>query len=60
MTYKTLRCPEQIVHTDTKADLLDDPIGILRIDIVLYGDPAVLLKLSWGDLYQIGNLGLWW
>lgn len=55
---ETLRSPEEVVHADAEADLLDDAVGVLGIEVVLDGHPTVFLELRWRDLHQIRNFCL--
>lgn len=58
MTYQPLGRPEQVVHADAEANLLDDSVGVLGVDVVLYGYPAVALELCRCNLHQICDLCL--
>lgn len=58
MADEALRGPEQVVHADAQANLLDHPVGVLGVDVVLDGNAALLLELRRCDLHQIRNLGL--
>lgn len=58
MPDESLGCPENIIDADAETNLLDDPVRVLRIDVVLYGYHAVALELSGCDLHQIRNLCL--
>jgi hypothetical protein len=58
MADQSLGCPQKVIHADAEADLLDDSVRVLGVDIVLDGNPTVLLELRWRDLHQIRNLCL--
>ena len=58
MAYQALGGPEEVIEADAQADVLDDLVGILGVDIVLYGHGALLGEILWRDLDEIGNLGL--
>lgn len=58
MSDQPLGRPQQIVHADAEADLLDHAVRVLGVDVVLDGHAAVLLELRWRDLHQIRDLGL--
>lgn len=45
MADQALGRPEQVVHADAQADLLDHPVGVLGVDVVLDGDAALLVEL---------------
>jgi hypothetical protein len=53
-----LRCPEQVIHADAKANLLDHPVGVLGIDVVLDSNSTVLLELRWCYLHQVRDFCL--
>lgn len=53
MTDQALGCPGEVIETDAKANLLDDLIGILGVDVVLDGLHALLVEVLGSDLDQI-------
>ena len=58
MADQALGRPKQVIHANTQANLLDDTIGVLGIDVVLDSDSAMLLELCRCNLHQIRDLGL--
>lgn len=51
MPNEPLRRPQKIIHADAEADLLDDAVRVLGVDVVLDGYAAVLLELRRRDLH---------
>ena len=58
MADEALGGPQQVVHAYAEADLLDHAVGVLGVDVVLDGDPALLVELRRRDLHQVRDLGL--
>ena len=58
MSDQTFRCKEQIVETDTEADLLDDFVGVFGVDVVFNGLCGWLVEVFWFDLHKIRNFSL--
>ncbi len=50
MTNEPFRCREQVVETDTKADLLDHFVGVFGVDVVFYGLRGVFVEVFRDDL----------
>lgn len=55
---ETFRSPQQIVETDTEANLLDHLVGILGVDVVFDRMDTPLGEVIWIDPNQVGNFGL--
>lgn len=53
MADQALGRPEQVVEADAEADLLDDLVGVFRVDVVLDGRDALLTKVVGRDLHEI-------
>lgn len=58
MTDETLGSPQQVIHADAEADLLNDSVGVLGIDTVLYSEVTGRAEVFWRNLHQVGNLSL--
>lgn len=58
MANEAFRCPSDIVQADTETDLLDDLVGVFRIDVVLNGVHALFVKVLWRYLDQVRNFCL--
>lgn len=50
--------PQQIIEADAEANLLNDLIRVLCVDIIFDGGDTLLAEVLWRDLYQVGDLGL--
>lgn len=55
---ESFRSPEQVIEGNAEANLLYHLVGILGVDVVLYCDDALFLKVLWGNLDEIRNFCL--
>ena len=58
MSNKPFGCGEQVVEADTKANLLDDFVGVFGVDVVFYCLACFFVEVFWMDLDKVCNLGL--
>lgn len=58
MTDEPVGGRENIVQTDAEADLLDDFVGVLEVDVVFDGYLGVLVEVFGFDLDQVRDFGL--
>lgn len=58
MADEALGGPGEVVETNAEANLLNDLVGILGINVVLDGLDTLLVEVLWGDLDQICDFGL--
>jgi hypothetical protein len=58
MADQTFRGREEIIKADAKSDLLNDFIGVLRIDVIFDRLSSIFSKVLRGDLDKVRDLGL--
>jgi hypothetical protein len=58
MADQTFRGRKEIIKADTKSNLLDYFVGVLRIDVIFDRLSSIFSKVLRGDLDKVRDLGL--